>query len=76
MVMAAADSESAMYAMRKSINFPTLQAFKQMIENIQEMATRLPVTAVELANVIAAAPCRQLRPSALLPVSKPFFSLT
>ncbi len=54
-VMAAVEFESAMADVRKVVDFPTPQAFKQMSADIIEMSHRIPIAATGLADIVAAA---------------------
>jgi len=52
---AAMDFESAMADVRKVVDFPTPQAFRQMGKDIIEMSKRLPMAADGIAAIVAAA---------------------
>jgi len=54
-IKAATDFESAMADVRKVVDFPTPQAFKEMGDDIRELSLRLPVAAEGLAAITAAA---------------------
>lgn len=51
----ATNFEKAMAGVKKVIDFPTPQAFKQMEKDILAMSQRLPMTAEGLANIMASA---------------------
>lgn len=52
---AAIDFESAMADVRKVVDFPTPEAFKEMSDDISKMSLRLPIAAEGLAAIAAAA---------------------
>lgn len=54
-VKAAVDFESAMADVRKVVDFPTPEAFNQLGTDLRRLTQELPLTAVELANIAAAA---------------------
>ncbi|SMC43280.1 phage tail tape measure protein, TP901 family, core region [Fulvimarina manganoxydans] len=54
-VMAAVEFESAMADVRKVVDFPTPDAFKQMSADIVAMSTRIPIAATGIADIVAAA---------------------
>lgn len=51
---AAIDFESAMADVRKVVDFPTPEAFKQMGEDIIEMSASMPMAAKDIAAIVAA----------------------
>lgn len=51
---AAIDFESAMADVRKVVDFPTPEAFKQMGEDIIEMSANMPMAAKDIAAIVAA----------------------
>ena len=54
-VQAAVRFESAMADVRKVVDFPTPEAFRQMGDDILSMSTTIPVAAEGLADIVAAA---------------------
>ena len=51
---AAIDFESAMADVRKVVDFPTPEAFKQMGDDIIEMSANMPMAAKDIAAIVAA----------------------
>lgn len=54
-ISSAIEFESAMADVRKVVDFPTPQAFKQMGDDIIAMSRRIPIAAQGLAEIVAAA---------------------
>ena len=54
-VQSALEFESAMADVRKVVDFPTPQAFKQMSSDIIALSTRIPIAATGIADIVAAA---------------------
>lgn len=53
-VKAAMDFEDAMAEVRKVVDFDTPEQFKEMGNDIQELSTKIPMTANEIAELVAA----------------------
>lgn len=53
-VKAAMDFEDAMAEVRKVVDFDTPKQFKEMGQDIQELSTKIPMTANEIAELVAA----------------------
>lgn len=53
-VKEAMDFEDAMAEVRKVVDFDTPKQFKEMGENIQELSTKIPMAAEEIAELVAA----------------------
>lgn len=53
-VKEAMDFEDAMAEVRKVVDFDTPKQFKEMGEDIQELSTKIPMTAEEIAELVAA----------------------